>query len=107
MCQLIKNNVRVSWVDLDEGWNGYYDPDDPEDERLLRFDIDKFEDGLWSPVDDSSYCTRVSITTRKSKLYKLLNVIMEEVFDDIQSGISIKKKCKRLSWIEEENPLRS
>lgn len=31
--------VRVAWVCLGEGYNGNYDPTNPEDELLLRFDL--------------------------------------------------------------------
>jgi len=36
---LIKNNIMVEWVELGEGLSGDYNPDDPKDIELLRFDI--------------------------------------------------------------------
>ncbi len=35
---LIRDNYRVDWCFLDEGWNGLYDDNNPADEPLLRFD---------------------------------------------------------------------
>lgn len=34
-----RGNIRVAWVCLGEGYNGMYDPDNPEDELLLRLDV--------------------------------------------------------------------
>ena len=46
--ELIKDRVKVEWVELGEGWWGDYDPDDPMDEELLRFDVSWLDDaGQW------------------------------------------------------------
>jgi hypothetical protein len=45
--ELIRGRVRVEWVELGEGWNGYYQEDDPDDEELLRFDV-----SWWLPDTD-------------------------------------------------------
>lgn len=93
------NDVRVEWVNLGEGCWGDYDPDDPEDENLLRFDVSRLVDNNWEMVDDASYCTGISAETPRETLIHLLEVIMGEVYEPVTQGHSIKKICERLSWI--------
>ena len=99
--ELIKNNVRVSLHDeTHEGWNGDYNPDDPNDCLLLRFDVDFLYDGDWEPVENGSMCTRLPANLEPAKVQKALQMIMDEVGDCVRGGLSIKKKCEWLSWIE-------
>ena len=49
--------VRVAWVCLGEGYNGEYDPKDPEDELLLRFDVAVKDEDIGSFVTIESRCT--------------------------------------------------
>ena len=99
--ELIKNNVRVSLHDeTHEGWNGDFDPDDPNDCLLLRFDVDFMDNGDWEPVENGSMCTRLPANLEPAKAQKALQMIMDEVGDCVRGGISIKKKCEWLSWIE-------
>lgn len=97
--KIINNHVRVEWTDIGEGLNGDYNPDDPEDVALLRFDIDRWNGFDWEPVDDASYCTNVPASTDTDTLMTLLEQIMAEVGDDVRAGISVKKKCEGLSWL--------
>lgn len=97
--KLITENVKVEWVDLGEGIHGDYNPENPNDVPLLRFDVYRWEGFDWEPVDDASYCTNIPVDTPEETLIGLLGVIMEEVGDDVRDGISIKKKCEGLSWL--------
>jgi hypothetical protein len=100
--QLIDNNVRVILHDdTNEGWGGDYDNSNPDDELLLRFDVDERigNTNSWQPIDDASYCTALPANTSKDKIDKALHLIMFEVKDAVESGYSIKKTCERLSWI--------
>lgn len=92
----------VEWVDLGEGWKGDYNPDDPEDEPLLRFDFYSRENrkSPWDVPQDSSYCTQVNADTPVEVRKKLLVYLLMEVID-FPPDQSIKKLCERLSWIEE------
>lgn len=101
---IVKNNVMVEFVDLDEGWNGGFNPDDPDDEHLLRFDVSRHnrKTNEWEAVDDASYCTQIPLGTDEPLLFNLLQVIMSEVFEPVSNGHSIKKICERLSWIDSE-----
>ena len=42
---LIKGNRKVDLWQAGEGWNGDYDPDDPNDVELWRFDVQELVDG--------------------------------------------------------------
>ena len=99
---ITRGQVRVDFVDLYEGLEGDYDPDDPNDIHLLRFDVYKMDDDAkWVDVGDSSYCTQVPSGTSINKLYDILQIIMSEVYEPVCAGDSIKRICERLSWIDE------
>ena len=73
-----------------------FDPTDPEDTNLLRFDVHRFDDGNWVAVDDASYCTLMPAKTPEPILQKGLEIIM----DRIAANPSIKKACEDLSYID-------
>ena len=106
--ELIKDNVKVCWANIGEGYEGDYDEDDPEDENLLRYDVyvydtynEDCEEGYWRAIDDASYCTYVSADTDNETLMKLLNVLMRNFYDVLHDDInaSVKKLAERMSWI--------
>ena len=99
MEKLVTNNVKVEWTDLGEGLHGDYDPADPDDVALLRFDIYRWNGFDWEPVEDASYCTNVPVETDAEILKSMLQMIMSEVGDDVRSGNSIKRQCEMLSWL--------
>ena len=42
--ELINDGVRIQLHDdCGEGWDGDYNPDDSDDEPLLRFDVDRWD----------------------------------------------------------------
>jgi len=105
--ELIEGDVRVSWVNLGEGWSGDYNEDDPDDENLLRFDVERRagedEFGVeWEAVDDASYCTAVRADTNPEALMLGLRAIMGYVKDKVEGWVSIKKECEWLSWMNTE-----
>lgn len=105
--------LRVDWVNLGEGICGDYNPENPEDVNLLRFDVywepdkdtptDEMRDLVeWEEVEDSSYCTRVPADTPEDELIRLCYVIFKryaEVIGDYPY-CSVKKLGEELSWIE-------
>lgn len=100
MFELIKDNVRVSLhTDCHEGYDGEYDPNDPTDKLLYRFDVDIKKDNVWEPVDDASYCTHLTVDDSDSIMNQAVKYIMDQVYDPCSNGYSIKKMCEMLSWI--------
>ena len=101
-----KTKVMVEWVDLGEGISGDYDENDTDDVALLRFDVSvkhKGEDD-WTGVEDASYCTQMPADDTDEKILKKgLEMIMDEVFEAVVEGHSIKKCCEQLSWISPES----
>lgn len=99
--ELVKDNVKVCWVNLGEGHCGDYDEDDPEDENLLRYDVYVFDEDSWEAVDDASYCTQISADTDNEELMRLLGILMDEFYDVLHYDIStsVKKLGERMSWI--------
>ena len=102
---VIRGNRKVEWVDLGEGWNGDYDPSDPDDQALLRFDVLELTkvEGLfsespeleWEPIDDASYCTQMPADSSKEVLRRGATMIMNATY----GKTNIKKICEELSWI--------
>ena len=99
--ELVKDNVKVIWENIGEGYNGDYDENDPDDENLLRFTVYVKDDDVWNEVDDSSYCTNVSADTDDDELMALLHILMTEFYDVLHYDIyaSVKKLGERMSWI--------
>lgn len=98
---LTRNNVKVEWVNLGEGWDGDYDESDPNDVNLLRFDVSRLEEnGEWSEVPDGSYCTQIPANTSTEILKRGLDHIMNTVYDDVSHHGKAKRLCESLSWMK-------
>ena len=96
---LIKNNVKVEWVNLDEGYDGDYDPENPNDENLLRFDVSHMVNNEWTEVPDGSYCTQMPASYSDSILQAGLKTIMDAIYDDVSAHGRAKRTCEEMSWI--------
>lgn len=96
---LIEDDVVVEWVNLGEGRSGDYDPDDPEDKNLLRFDVSQWIKGELVEVSNASYCTMVEADSTNEYKQKGLETIMLHVHDPVMAETSIKKVCEWLSWL--------
>ena len=105
--------LRVDWYNADEGLCGDYDPDDPDDINLLRFDVyvmrepeawDDSDDG-WRAVEDSSYCTNMPANAPEEVLERALRVLFREYRDVIGDYpyYSVKKLGERLSHISDSD----
>lgn len=94
--------TKVTFSDCGEGYWGDYNPDDPDDVGLLRFDVYyRQPDGWWEPANDASYCTQVPIETEPATVERLLAVILTEVHGKVDAhGGGVKKVCERLSWMD-------
>lgn len=99
--RLVKGRVMVEWVELGEGWSGDYDPNDPEDDELLRFDVSyKFKGSrIYEDPGDCSYCTTFFAKSTPEERQLGLEYLMHHLEDvDFENGYG-KKVCERLSWI--------
>ena len=101
----IMKNIKVSFVNADEGINGDYNPEDPDDINLLRFDVDIFRNGEWEEVPDASYCTNLSVNEKMSVLVKAIKYLAAEYANvlSVNPEASVKKMGERLSWISKED----
>ena len=100
--------VRADWYNAGEGLCGDYNPEDPEDINLLRFDIyqvpineEEGYDEEWEVVEDASYCTRMPADTDLKELTDTLYYIFKE-YDNVLSSdpeASVKKLGEALSWV--------
>jgi hypothetical protein len=101
--RIIRDNVRVEWEYIGEGLNGEYNENDPEDAELLRFRVTKRDsaDNEWTDVDDGSYCANMPLNTPDPVLLQALEIIMDNVYENVTTGLSIKKIGERLSHIDE------
>lgn len=97
--------ICVEFITLGEGYNGDYDPEDPCDAELIRFDVyanGLYTEGEWDMVDDASYCTSLEVGTPINILEKKIKIVFDEyrnVYDNILNGESVKKLGETLSWI--------
>jgi hypothetical protein len=97
---IIRGNVRIDWVNLGEGYDGDYDPENPDDVNLLRFDVYRNNGIDWVEVEDGSYCTQVPAKSNHITLRRILSSFMDYIYDDITSVGKAKRKCEQLSWTD-------
>lgn len=97
----ISQKVQVQWVRLGEGNCGSYNPDDPEDVELLRFDVYFWNDELnrFVQPQDASYCSQVSASVSEDKLIELSKHIAVTVQD---SPNKYKRLLEQLSWLSDK-----
>lgn len=69
--------VRVAWVCLGEGYNGEYDPKNPEDELLLRFDVAVKDEDIGNFVTTESRCTCFAANTPIKDKEAALDVLLD------------------------------
>lgn len=105
--------VKVEWTDIGEGLCGDYDPDDPTDEPLLRFDawvkvtgtsmdeirgLEFSEGDEWGYRENGSYCTMTNANTHGPVLVALAQLIADELADNLDNG-GWKSTGERMSFV--------
>lgn len=75
---------RIDWDELGEGFNGEYDPADPDDVELLRFTIyrNTYEhprDATWVECEGGSWCTEIPVSTDLASRQRMLESMMTDV----------------------------
>ena len=93
--------VKVEWTDLGEGLSGDYDPSDPTDEHLLRYDawvrvtgteadeqrsLEFYDGDEWGYKADGSYCTMTNANTHGPVLIELAKIIANELANSLDNG---------------------
>lgn len=111
-------SVMVELAFVGEGFDGEYDPGDPEDSPLLRYtlyrrfsssldsslfanlcDADDYEDGDWAAVRDGSYCTHLEATSPRSLLESAAKFILSHAESGARGLSREKRLYEKLSWI--------
>ena len=92
---IVKGDLKVSFTNIGEGWSGDYEPEDPEDDNLLRIYISmRGGDGdvaFWEEVEDGSICTSLPATTAIETRKKILEIILGE------ADAAVSREEKRIS----------
>lgn len=93
--------IRVAWVCHGEGYNGEYDPRDPEDELLLRFDVAVKAEGIGDFVTVESRCTCFPASTPIKDKEAALDMLLDHFHHAYTShpGHSLRSLADRLSYI--------
>ena len=97
-----QNGVCVCLTFCDEGLNGDYIEDDPDDVPLLRFSVYVYDEETkgYNAVDDGSYCTMVPRNVSDDVGRNACEFIHEKVVGLVLEGSSIKKIGEDLSNID-------
>jgi hypothetical protein len=102
--------VKVEWVDLGEGIFGDYDPSDPKDIPLLRYDAyvnrkhvnpEEYDDNglMWLDPENSSFCTTIGTDTDKADLIRLATSMANDLAECVRKGVGWKFTAEMLTYI--------
>lgn len=94
--------VRVLLSYIGEGRSGDYDPEDPDDVPLLRYDLDRKEDDKWIAVENGSYCTELPTSISRHEAELAASIILDNVADLVKSN-KHKRMCEKLSWLNTDS----
>lgn len=96
--EVIYGGIKAEWVDLNEGWEGEYDPSDADDVHFLRFDVLVYRNDEWVDPGKASYCTRMPANSPPKMLMRALCEIAVQADNERGSG-SLKRRLQELSWL--------
>lgn len=93
--------VRVAWVCLGEGYNGDYDPKNPEDVLLLRFDVAVKDQNIGDFVTIESRRTCFAANAPAKDKDAALDVLMDCFYRAYtgDSRLGISSLANELSYI--------
>lgn len=99
---LVRDNIKVEWLAIDEGLHGDYDPSDPQDIELLRFSVSVLRDGVWEEKEDASYCTQFPASSAAEEQVAALQLLLGQFHYALSSNIdlSVKKLAEKMSWLD-------
>lgn len=99
--QYSKLSVSLNW-DCGEGYSEYYNPDDPDDAPLLRFDVLVKNE----QADDGSRCTLLKATDDRKLLRQAAKAVLnqaENYYNGKEFRGGFKKEMDFMSWLKIEN----
>jgi len=95
--------AMLQWEYVNEGYSGFYNPDDPDDAPLLRFTIYEWIEGHysnghwvysdWQQKEDASYCTLLPVGTDADLLRR---------FGERLLGATGRRELEFLTWTTPE-----
>ncbi len=106
--EIYDNLLKVEFANIGEGYNGDYDPNDPEDDELIRFYVytnANYGKDLpydWEEVEDTSECTTIPVDSDTDYLIKKATAVFNRFRKEITDypvETSCKKLAEELSWI--------
>ena len=94
--------LRIKLVDLNEGGNGEYNPEDPLDEKLWRVDFYYRipPSKHWVPFEDGSYCTQLPVSVAPHIVRSILIHMHCEILRRYQEGDHMKRVFEKMSWVD-------
>ncbi len=104
------NKLRVDFEHIGEGWSGDYNPDDKEDNPLVRYTVSvrrpDADPDAWEQMDDASYCTRIPLATSNDDMGVLAAIVYDrfaDVVDNYLDSESVKRLGEELSYLSPDN----
>ena len=92
--------IKIDLNDIGEGINGDYDPEDLDDEPLLRITCyTRNGDDEWEQIPNGSACTQINANTTPEFLDRFLKFAMRRIAATVRRGLSIKHIIEDLSWV--------
>jgi hypothetical protein len=85
---------------IGEGTDGDYDPENPDDVPLLRYDVCEKVDGEWEPLRNGSACCQLSAKEKRADLKKAAKKMLEIVSKTDPQNLNFVVQL--LSWIQME-----
>jgi len=99
---LFDNDIKAAWINLKEGRDGDFNPDDPDDINFLRFQLFKWDEKANDYIEapNSSYCSRVPVAISREKAIGLLDTIMETTKNELMWAGHAQETCEKLAQME-------
>jgi hypothetical protein len=91
---MLEKSLKVTFEYIGEGYCGDYDPNNPQDKKLLRFTV--WVDG--EQVTNGSYCTLMPVDTDPSILQMALDDLFTTVLE-YYGRFGFKAQMQELSWM--------
>ena len=98
---LLQNDyVKVEFIRLGEGYNGEFDPSNPEDEELYRLDIfvDKTGKGHFNEASESR-CTCIAVSSPEKEVIAKLKAVYDRVQNALAKGENLSDVADELSYM--------